>query len=111
MLAKRLKSTETSLFPDKLRELEPFSDRFDAFRVQSDKADIYFASYPAGTVIEPHSHDTENHGIITAGALYLTVNGKETRYGVGDWYTVAAHVTHSARFEEDTAEIEIWFKH
>lgn len=99
-----------SAFPDKLRLLEPYAGRFEAYRLTSEKVDIYFASYPAGTSIEPHQHDTENHGIITQGALYLTVNGKEKKYSVGEWYHVSAHVKHSAHFEEDTSEIELWFK-
>lgn len=97
-------------FPDKLLDLEAFSDRFSAQRIQSDKADVYFASYPAGTVIEAHQHDTDNYGVITKGALTLIVGDKESTYGPGEWYHVPAHQMHAARFDEDTAEIELWFK-
>ena len=72
--------------------------------------DVYFASYPAGTEIEPHTHDTDNHGIITRGELVLVMKGEETRYTTGDWYHVPAHTEHAARFEQDTSEIEFWFK-
>ena len=65
---------------------------------------------PKGTVIEPHSHDTENVGVITQGELFLVVDGKETRYGPGDWYHLPAHVMHSARFDVETSEIEFWFR-
>jgi quercetin dioxygenase-like cupin family protein len=98
------------LFPKQLQELEPFSDRFDAFRLSADNCDVLFAMYPAGTEVEPHSHNTDNYGVITRGCLYLTIDGEETRYGVGDWYHVAEGVEHSARFTEDTEEIEFWFK-
>ncbi len=97
-------------FPDKLLELSSFTERFVARRVENEQADVYFASYPAGTVIEEHDHDTENYGVITKGRLVLILDGVETEYGVGDWYHVDRHVRHAARFEEDTAEIEIWFK-
>ena len=60
--------------------------------------------------VEEHSHDTDNHGLITAGTLYLSVQGKEQKFSAGQWYYVPAHVPHAARFEEDTAEIEFWFK-
>lgn len=96
-------------FPDAIKRLEPYSGRFEAFRLSGRGCDIYFASYPAGTEIEPHSHDTENHGLITLGALILIVDGKETRVPAGSWYHIPAGQTHAARFEEHTEEIELWF--
>ena len=97
-------------FPKLLRELPPFEGPFDAFKLEAKNCDVLFASYPRGTKIEPHQHDTENVGVITQGELFLKVDGKETRYGPGDWYHVAAHVMHSARFEVETSEIEFWFR-
>ena len=97
-------------FPGKFREFAPYRGRFEAHRLESEQVDIYFAGYPAGTVIEEHRHDTENHGLITAGTLYLTMNGKEQKFSAGEWYHVPRNMPHAARFEEDTAEIEFWFK-
>lgn len=97
-------------FPAKIRSLEPYSERFEAFKMAGPDCDTYFASYPAGTVIEPHSHDTENVGVITQGELILKVDGRETRYSVGDWYHVDRNQVHSARFEVETSEVEFWFK-
>ncbi len=97
-------------FPKQLEELEPFQGQFDARRLQSDKVDVYFASYPAGTAIEEHTHDTDNVGVITSGSLTLIMNGKEQRFTTGEWYEVPANTPHAARFDEDTAEIELWFK-
>jgi quercetin dioxygenase-like cupin family protein len=97
-------------FPKRLRELPPFEGPFDAFKLQAENCDVLFASYPQGTVIKPHSHDTENVGVITQGELFLMVDGKETRYGPGDWYHLHPHVKHSARFEVETSEIEFWFR-
>jgi quercetin dioxygenase-like cupin family protein len=48
--------------------------------------------------------------VITQGELFLKVDGKETRYGPGDWYHLPARVTHSARFDVETSEIEFWFR-
>ncbi len=70
---------------------------------------MLFATYPAGTVIEPHRHDTDNWGVITKGEMLITVGGRETSYRPGDWYHVAAGVEHSARCVEETEEIEFWF--
>lgn len=72
--------------------------------------EVLFASYPAGTVIEPHRHDTNNVGVITKGQLILTIGDRRTTDGPGDWYHVPAEVEHAAAFECDSAEIEFWFK-
>lgn len=98
------------LLPEKIQGLPKFSDRFDAFRLQAEGCSVLFAMYPAGTSIEPHKHDTDNHGVITRGCLYLSIEGEqEQAYGVGDWYHVSRDQVHSARFDEDTEEIEFWF--
>ena len=97
-------------FPKLLRQLPPFEGPFDAFKLEAKNCDVLFASYPKGTVIKAHSHDTENVGVITQGELFLVVDGKETRHGPGDWYHVPAHVMHSARFDVETSEIEFWFR-
>jgi quercetin dioxygenase-like cupin family protein len=96
-------------FPKLLRSLPPFQGAFDAFKLEAKDCDVLFASYPKGTVIPLHTHETENVGVITQGELILTVDGKEQRYKVGDWYHVGARVQHAARFDVETSEIEFWF--
>ena len=98
-----------SHFPDLLCNLPKFEGPFEAFKLAAKNCDVLFASYPAGTAVAPHSHETENVGVITRGELILTLDGKETRYGPGMWYHVATHATHAARFEQETSEIEFWF--
>lgn len=97
-------------FPALIRSLPEFDGPFDAFRLGASGCEVLFASYPAGTEIEAHSHPTENVGVITAGELILTMDGEQTRYGPGDWYHVPAERTHAARFDVDTSEIEFWFE-
>jgi quercetin dioxygenase-like cupin family protein len=96
-------------FPNRIRALPAFDGPFDAFKLDAKDCDVLFASYHKGTVIPPHSHDTENVGVITQGELILIVGGEERRYGAGEWYHVPAKVTHAARFEVETSEIEFWF--
>ena len=96
-------------FPPQIRSLPKFKGIFDAFKLEAKDCDVLFASYPSGTVIPPHNHQTENVGVITQGELILSVNGQETRYQVGEWYHVPAQATHAARFDETTSEIEFWF--
>ena len=96
-------------FPNLIDALPAYVGRFEARRLAADGCEVLFASYPAGSEIEPHAHETNNVGVITQGALLLSIDGTETRYGVGDWYHVPAGQKHAARFEVDTAEIEFWF--
>jgi quercetin dioxygenase-like cupin family protein len=98
-----------SHFPKLLSDLPRFEGPFDAHKLEAKGCDVLFASYPAGTLIPPHDHETENVGVITQGELILTVDGTETRYGTGSWYHIAAKHKHAARFEIETSEIEFWF--
>ena len=98
-----------SHFPPLVRGLPRFTGPFDAFKLQANDCDVLFASYPGGTSIEAHHHETENVGVITQGELILTVDAKEHRYGPGEWYHVPTGTIHAARFEKDTSEIEFWF--
>ncbi len=97
-------------FPSLLRSLPRFDGPFDAFKLVANDCDVLFASYPAGTVIPPHIHDTDNVGVITQGELILVMDDQETRYKIGDWYHVPAQTTHAAQFENATSEIEFWFR-
>ena len=54
-----------STLPKLLRDLPKFSGPFDARKLQAEGCDVLFASYPAGTVIASHAHETENVGIIS----------------------------------------------
>jgi quercetin dioxygenase-like cupin family protein len=99
-----------SHFPKLLRDLPAFDGPFDAFKLEAKDCDVLFASYPKGTVIPPHNHETENVGVITQGELILTLDGRQTRYSVGEWYYVPAKAVHAAHFEVETSEIEFWFR-
>lgn len=96
-------------YPQRIKNLPVYDGRFDAHKLAADGADVLFASYPAGTIIPEHSHDTDNHGVITRGELLLTINGEEISVKAGQWYHVEANQIHSARFEKETDEIEFWF--
>lgn len=97
-------------YPELIRQLPEYAGRFEANRLEAKGCDVLFATYPAGTVIDVHSHDTENVGVITKGVLLLTMDGETQRIEAGDWYHVPANKEHAAEFPEDTAEIEFWFR-
>ena len=96
-------------FPDLIRTLPEFDGAFDAFQLGADGCKVLFASYPAGTLIDTHTHSSRNVGVVTEGAIFLTKDGVETRYDVGEWYELEPNQPHAARFETDTSEIEFWF--
>lgn len=97
-------------YPEKIKSLPLYDGRFDAYKLAAQECDVLFASYPAGTSISAHVHDTDNHGVITRGELILTMNGVTSRVAAGSWYHVPANTEHSAHFETDTDEIEFWFR-
>ena len=96
-------------YPDRIKLLPLYDGRFDAYKLEARDSDVLFASYPAGTSIPSHTHDTDNHGVITRGELILSMYGETKRYSVGEWYHVPANNEHSAKFEVETDEIEFWF--
>ena len=98
-----------SYFPDLIRSLDNYEGQFNAFQLAAKGCKVLFASFEAGKEVAPHSHETENVGVVIKGELCLTQNGVERRYGVGEWYHSDRHQMHSARFEQDSAEIEFWF--
>jgi mannose-6-phosphate isomerase-like protein (cupin superfamily) len=97
-------------FPELLRRLPKFEGSIDATKLSAEDSDVLFASYPGGTRIPPHRHDTENVGVVTQGELLLTVAGEQRSYRPGDWYHIDAQAEHSAIFEQDSSIIEFWFK-
>ena len=97
-------------FPDKIKTLDPHSCLFDAFKMNAENCKVFFATYPAGADIEPHDHDTENYGVVTKGAMRMVINGTEHEYKTGDWYHIPANAEHSFQCDEETEQIEFWFK-
>lgn len=97
-------------FPDLVKGLPIFDGPFDAYKLESKEFNVLFASYPAGTEVSAHNHDTENVGVVTCGKLQLTTNGSTVEYGPGEWYHLDSHQEHAAAFPEDTRILEIWLK-
>lgn len=97
-------------FPERIHSLPKFAGPFDAFQIKNPNVDVLLASYPAGTEIKPHTHETENCGVITQGELILILDGQEQSFKTGEWYHLPPQTVHAARFEVDTSEIEFWFK-
>ena len=97
-------------FPDLIRSLPVFDGPFDAFKLESESFKVLFASYPAGTDIPAHQHDTENVGVVTRGCLQLSTAEETRRFEPGDWYHQDARQEHAAKSDQDTQIIEFWFE-
>jgi len=96
-------------YPDIIKSLPLYDGRFNAHKLTAENCEVLFASYPAGTAISSHTHETDNYGIITRGELKLNLNGKLMIVGIGEWYHVPANTEHAAEFAIETDEIEFWF--
>jgi quercetin dioxygenase-like cupin family protein len=96
-------------FPSQIRVLPAFDGQFDAFKLSAESCGVLFGIYPAGTAIAPHSHVSDNVGVVTKGSLLLTMNGETQHIAAGEWYFVPAGIGHAAEFPRDTADIELWF--
>ena len=96
-------------FPSLIEALPSFDGPFEARRLAADGCEVLLASYPAGTVIEAHTHETANCGVITYGELIMIWEGEERSYRSGEWYQLAPGQEHEACFEIATGEIEFWF--
>lgn len=96
-------------YPNRIKLLPSYDGRFDAHKLSARDCEVLFASYPAGTIISSHSHETDNYGVITKGELILRIEGKTEKYSVGEWYHVPANIEHAAEFIKETDEIEFWF--
>ena len=103
-------NTMPNIHPLIQANLSKFSGRFEAWEHNANNLQLFCAYYPAGTIIENHTHETDNCGIKIQGEIFITIDGVEKSYKVGDWYEVAAGVVNSARTTELKSEIEFWFK-
>ena len=102
--------TDRKYFPEQIRNLPAFEGQFEAYELEAKDCRVLFGSYPAGTVIEPHSHDTDNVGVITRGELKLTMDGETRIVRAGEWYHVPRNKEHAAEFTAETSDIEFWFE-
>ena len=67
-------------YPSRIKQLELYDGRFDAYQLAAEGCKVLFASYPAKTSIDTHQHETDNYGVITRGELILTMNGETQRF-------------------------------
>lgn len=101
---------ESDLLPRRITALPRSQGLLGAFRLAADGCDVLFVSAPAGTDLPSHDHDTDNLGVVITGEVVVTAEGKEQRYGPGEWYEVLAGQQHAVRFDVDTVQLELRFE-
>ena len=57
-----------------------------------------------------HNHPTTNYVTVSAGTLYLTLDGVERPVHPGQWCTIPAGAEHAERFTDKTSVIVFWVK-
>ena len=57
-----------------------------------------------------HTHPTTNYVTVTAGTLYLTLDGVERPVPAGAWCVIPAGAEHAERFADKTSVIVFWVK-
>lgn len=57
-----------------------------------------------------HTHDTTNYVLVSAGCLYLTMDGVERAVADGEWCMIPAGSEHAERFAEKTSVLVFWVK-
>ncbi len=86
-------------------------DTSSKFKLEANDCKVLFASYQPGTTIPKHKHiDSDIVGVVTKGQIILTLDGVTTKHNVGDWYHIPPGTEHETMFEQETDEIEFWFK-
>ena len=101
-------------YPERIKALPVQKGQVDTsgkYKLEAKDCNVLFASYQPGTSIPVHAHDgADIFGVVTRGEIILTVDGKTIRHGVGEWYHIPHGAGHATVFEQETDEIEFWFK-
>jgi quercetin dioxygenase-like cupin family protein len=107
-----------SAFPVRIRALPPVPQgtttpvagvREKAWALNAPGCKVLFVATPAGTVLPPHTHDTENVTLIVSGEAIVTTDEGEFRCGPGQWYHTDPGQKHGIRSDVDTLQVELAF--
>jgi quercetin dioxygenase-like cupin family protein len=69
--------------------------------------EVVHKTWPAGTVLEPHTHAWDARLLVTAGVLHLRRAGVEHAYAVGDTCEVARDEPHAERYGDTDVQLVI----
>lgn len=81
----------------------------DVGKISGERCDVTVATRE-NLSTPPHTHPTANYVMVTAGVLYLTLDGIERPVHPGEWCSIPAGAEHAERFAEKTSVVVFWVK-
>src|SRR2546429_9300707 len=71
--------------------------------LHAERVTIGFVDIDPGVLVPEHRHDNEQVGFVQRGSVTMTIAGQSRELGVGETYSIAGGVPHSARGGADGA--------
>jgi quercetin dioxygenase-like cupin family protein len=97
-------------FPDIITNL-PQADipveGLTSYLLQCTKHQVVFMSFEKDVEIPEHSHEAQ-WGIVLAGEIELTINGKKQVYRKGDTYFIPKDIPHSAKIKAGYRDLTLF---
>jgi quercetin dioxygenase-like cupin family protein len=73
--------------------------------VHGDRVTIGFVEIDPDVLVPEHRHDNEQVGFVLRGAVTMVIAGESRQLRVGETYTIAGQVPHSAKAGADGASV------
>jgi quercetin dioxygenase-like cupin family protein len=73
--------------------------------VHADRVTIGFVDIDPGVLVPEHRHENEQVGFVQRGSVTMTIAGQARELRVGETYTIAGQVPHSAKAGADGASV------
>jgi len=90
-----------------ISELQPARiwDGVLARPLHADRVTIGFVDIDPGVLVPEHRHDNEQVGFVLRGSVTMTVAGQARELRVGETYSIASGVPHSAKAGADGVSV------
>lgn len=73
--------------------------------VHADRVTIGFVDIDPGVLVPEHRHENEQVGFVQRGSVTMTIAGQSRELQVGETYSIAGGVPHSAKAGADGASV------
>src|SRR5438309_12124275 len=73
--------------------------------VNGERVTVGFVDLDPGVLVPEHRHENEQVGFVQRGSVTMTIAGQSQELGVGETYSIAGGVPHSARAGADGASV------
>ncbi|MCU0968659.1 MAG: AraC family ligand binding domain-containing protein [Rubrivivax sp.] len=77
---------------------DPEFERFRADALARGFTEVLARTWAPGTVLDTHTHPFAVDAVMTAGELWLTIDGRTRHLRPGDRFTLDADVPHAERY-------------